>query len=227
MVKLLIFFPVVLFLNENDFRKRIGNNISYYRKANGLTQSGLAEKLNYSDKAVSKWERGESVPDIYIIYRMSEIFSCSVNDIIGQSSEDKITEDKFNEIVRQKQFKRIMITSLSVGLLWLVAAVIYFVTDLIVNGVYNLGQNDFSLVFLYAVPSSFIITLIFSKLWGRIWQQAASVSGILWSAVISLTVSFNVFDFAEESAYKIFAAAAIFQVLIVLWYVMRKKSSKK
>lgn len=214
-------------MNETDFKKMIGNNISYYRKANGLTQSDLAEKLNYSDKAVSKWERGESAPDIYILYKMSEIFSCTLNDITGQSTDEKINDEKLNEIVKQKQFRRIMITSLSVGLVWLVAAVIYFVTDLIVNGVYKLGQNEFSIVFIYAVPASFIITLIFSKMWGRIWQQALSVSGILWGSVISLAVSFNVFDFAENSAYKILAAAAIFQVLIVLWYVMRKKSSKK
>ncbi len=214
-------------MNETDFRKRVGNNISYYRKANGLTQSALAERLNYSDKAVSKWERGESVPDIYVIYKMSEVFMCSVNDIIGISGNEDITDDKLNEIAKQKQFRRIMITSLSVGLVWLVASVIYFVTDMIVNGIYNLGQNDFMLVFMYAVPASFIITLIFSKLWGRIWQQAVSVSGILWSSVISLAVSFNVFNFAEESAYKILAAAVVFQILIVLWYVMRKKSSKK
>lgn len=214
-------------MNETDFRKRVGNNISYYRKANGLTQSALAERLNYSDKAVSKWERGESVPDIYVIYKMSEIFMCSVNDIIGISGNEDISDDKLNEIAKQKQFRRIMITSLSVGLVWLVASVIYFVTDMIVNGIYKLGQNDFILVFMYAVPASFIITLIFSKLWGRIWQQAGSVSGILWSSVFSLAVSFNVFNFAEESAYKILAAAVVFQILIVLWYVMRKKSSKK
>lgn len=214
-------------MNETDFRKRIGNNISYYRKANGLTQSALAEKLNYSDKAVSKWERGESVPDVYVLYTMSEVFGCSLNDIIGQSSNNDITDEKLDEMIKQMQFRRIMITSLSVGLVWLVASVIYFIIDLIVNSVYGLGKTEFAIVFMYSVPVSFIVTLIFSKLWGRIWQQAASVSGILWGAVISLTVSFNVFDFAEKSAYKIYAAAAIFQILIVLWYVMRKKSSKK
>ena len=213
-------------MNETDFRKKTGNNISYYRKANGLTQSALGEKLSYSDKAVSKWERGDSVPDVYIIYRMSEIFGCSVNDIIGQNEKD-IKSDRINEIAKNKQFRRIMITALSVGLLWLVASVIYFVTDLIVNGVYKLGQDDFILVFMYSVPASFIITLVFSKLWGRIWQQAVSVSGILWSGVISLAVSFNVFNFAENSAYKILIAAIFFQILIVLWYVMRKKSEKK
>lgn len=210
-------------MNETDFRKRVGNNISYYRKARGLTQSALAEKLSYSDKAVSKWERGESVPDIYVIYKMSELFDCSVNDIIGKGGKDDITDDKLNEILKKKQFRQIMITALSVGLVWLVVSVIYFVTDIIVNGVYGLGQNEFNIVFLYAVPLSFIVTLIFSKLWGRIWQQAASVSGILWGGVASLAVSFNIFDFAEKSAFKIFIAAAVFQILIVLWYIMRKK----
>lgn len=210
-------------MNEADFRKRVGNNISYYRKAKGLTQSALAEKLSYSDKAVSKWERGESEPDIYVIYKMSELFDCSVNDIIGKGGKDDITDDKLNEILKKKQFRQIMITALSVGLVWLVVSVIYFVTDIIVNGVYSLGQNEFNIVFLYAVPLSFIVTLIFSKLWGRIWQQAASVSGILWGGVASLAVSFNIFDFAEKSAFKIFIAAAVFQILIVLWYIMRKK----
>lgn len=213
-------------MNETDFRKRTGNNISYYRKANGLTQSALGEKLSYSDKAVSKWERGESVPDVYVLYKMSELFNCTVNDIIGQSGKE-LSDERIDELAKQKQFRRIMITALSVGLLWLVSSVIYFVTDLIVNGVYNLGQNDIILVFLYSVPASFIITLVFSKLWGRIWQQAFSVSGILWSGVASLTVSFNVFNFAEESAQKIFIAAAVFQIIIVLWYLMRKKSEKK
>lgn len=213
-------------MNETDFRKRTGNNISYYRKENGLTQSSLGEKLSYSDKAVSKWERGESVPDVYVLYKMSEIFGCSVNDIIGQDEKDSIS-GKIDEIAKNKQFRRVMITALSVGLLWLVSSVIYFVTDLIVNGIYNLGQNDFILVFMYSVPASFIITLVFSKLWGRIWQQAVSVSGILWGGVISLAVSFNVFNFAEKSAYKILIAAVFFQILIVLWYVMRKKSEKK
>ncbi len=211
-------------MNEADFKKRIGNNISYYRKVCGLTQSALAEKLNYSDKAISKWERGESVPDVYVLYLMTDIFGCSLNELTGLGDSDRENEKALDELGKQKQFRRIMITALSTGLVWLVASVIYFVTDMIVNGIYDLGMNDFIIVFLYAVPASFIITLIFSKLWGRIWQQAVSVSGILWSSVISLAVSFNVFNFAEKSAHKIFVAAAVFQVLIVLWYVMRKKA---
>lgn len=50
-------------MNESDekLRQLIAENIAYYRKLNGDTQAGLAEKLSYSDKSVSKWERGGSL----------------------------------------------------------------------------------------------------------------------------------------------------------------------
>ena len=51
-------------MDDEKLKKQIGANIAAYRKRIGLTQVGLAEKLNYSDKAVSKWERGESAPDV-------------------------------------------------------------------------------------------------------------------------------------------------------------------
>ena len=60
----------------------IGSNIAAYRKRAGLTQAGLAEKLNYSDKAVSKWERGESIPDVLTLMQLAELFEISVNDLL-------------------------------------------------------------------------------------------------------------------------------------------------
>lgn len=214
-------------MNESDFRKRVGNNIAYFRKANGMTQSVLGERLNYSDKAVSKWERGESVPDVFVLYKMTEIFGCTLNDISGQNGISEISEEKLDVFVKKNSFNKIMITAMSVGLLWLVVSVSYFVTDLILNGVFSAGIKEIGLMFLYAVPASFIITLVFSKIWGRIWQQAVSVSGILWGGVISVTVSFKCFDFAVTSGVKILIAAVVFQIIIVLWYTMRSKSLLK
>ena len=49
-------------MKEQELRKNFSNNLIYYRKASGMTQLELATLLNYSDKAVSKWERGESLP---------------------------------------------------------------------------------------------------------------------------------------------------------------------
>ena len=52
--------------NVNEINRKIGKNLACYRKAVGLTQAELAEKINYSDKSVSKWESGNGVPDVYI-----------------------------------------------------------------------------------------------------------------------------------------------------------------
>ena len=49
----------------------VSKNLSDLRKRNGLTQAELAEKLNYSDKAVSKWEKGESLPGVEVLYKLS------------------------------------------------------------------------------------------------------------------------------------------------------------
>ena len=70
-------------MEDDKLKSRIGRNIATYRKHCGLTQAGLAEKLNYSDKAVSKWERGESVPDMLTMIRLAEQFEVTVNDLIS------------------------------------------------------------------------------------------------------------------------------------------------
>lgn len=60
----------------------IGLNIVRLRKAKGLSQKELAEKLNYSDKVISKWERGESLPDIIAIEAMSKFFGISIDEFV-------------------------------------------------------------------------------------------------------------------------------------------------
>ena len=54
-------------INEEQFKALVAKNLANYRKINNLTQLDLAEKLSYSDKAISKWERGESLPDLYTL----------------------------------------------------------------------------------------------------------------------------------------------------------------
>ena len=61
-------------MNEDVLKKNVPEKITFYRKAAGLTQLELAEKLNYSDKSVSKWERGDGLPDITVLTNMAELF---------------------------------------------------------------------------------------------------------------------------------------------------------
>ena len=70
-------------MNDEKLKKQIGINIANLRKRQGLTQAGLAEQVNYSDKAVSKWERGESVPDVLTLAHLAKLFGVSVNDLLS------------------------------------------------------------------------------------------------------------------------------------------------
>ena len=76
-------------MDDATLRNQIGSNIAAYRKQAGLTQAGLAEKLNYSDKAVSKWERGESLPDVYILSQIADLYGVSVSALIGEIQPPK------------------------------------------------------------------------------------------------------------------------------------------
>ena len=69
-------------MDDEKLKNQIGANIAAHRKRAGLTQAGLAEKLNYSDKAVSKWERGESVPDVLTLMAIAQKLGVTVNDLI-------------------------------------------------------------------------------------------------------------------------------------------------
>lgn len=74
-----------------DLKRIIADNIAELRKAVPLTQAELAEKLNYSDKAVSKWERGESIPDVIVLKQIAGIFGVSVDYLLEEVHPLKAT----------------------------------------------------------------------------------------------------------------------------------------
>ena len=78
----------------DDLKSAFAKNVSDLRNINGMTQLELAEKLNYSDKAVSKWERGESIPDISVVMQIADIFGVSVDYLLSTEH----TEDDENNI---------------------------------------------------------------------------------------------------------------------------------
>ena len=66
--------------NENKQQELLAKNLVYYRKASGLTQLELADKFNYSDKSISKWERGEGFPDVFVLKSLADFYGINVDD---------------------------------------------------------------------------------------------------------------------------------------------------
>ena len=103
---------------ENE-KEVLAKNLIKYRKSFNLTQQNLADKLNYSDKAVSKWERAEGVPDVFVLKQIADIYNVKVDNLLNESPEKKPKN------IQKTRLKKTIIITLSSLLVWLVATVAY------------------------------------------------------------------------------------------------------
>ena len=208
-------------MEELELKKIIAKNLVTYRKQAHLTQAELAEKINYSDKNVSKWERAEGVPDVLVLYELAELYGVTVNDFLVEHVEEPVK-------VQTKSFwaKRWLITLLSAGLVFLIATIITVVWLLVEpNPPYSIPTYTY----LAALPVALIVVLVFSCLWGKLWQRCVVVSALVWTLCLLATVLMHrVGDMSN--AWLIYLVGAALQVLVVLWYLLaffRKKGKFK
>ena len=187
--------------DEATLRKTVAKNIAAYRKAHHDTQLDLATKLNYSDKSVSKWERGESLPDVYILSQIADLYGVSVSALIGEIQPPKESKPHYH----------MFILLLSLALTMAVATLLF--------SMFMICKVDYSawMFFVYALPVCSIICIVFTSLWWGILWQGVSVSALIWTLGLSLYLSFEL-----ENVSLIFLVCAALQVLTVLWEVFRK-----
>ncbi len=191
-------------MEENRIRTVLAEKMTAYRKRAGLTQAELAEKLNYSDKSISKWERGDGMPDLLVLCKLADLYDVPLDAFLREGP-----------LVRsqaEQKSRHIIITLISIGLVFFVAAIGFFVCYL---AKVSVGW----LAFIYAVPVSMILLVVFSHLWSNLLWQALSVSGLVWTLCGAIFVSFVVIGGMKNVAM-LFLLAAIFQVLVILWYVL-------
>lgn len=182
-------------------RENFARNLAFYRKAANKTQLELAGELNYSDKSVSKWERGEGLPDLEVTAQIADVLGVSVSDLIADKVKRRVL------ITRNKA----LITWLSVGLVWLVAAILFFLFQLV------LPEIKSWMVFIYALPVSAVVSIVFSGVWWRRIHVLLSVSALIWSAGLCVALSF-----ANPKVFLIFIIAAILELLSLLAFFIKK-----
>ena len=198
----------------------IAANIAANRRRMGMTQLELAEKIDYSDKSVSKWERGEAAPDLHTLVRLAEIFGVTVNDLVYAGPTAASAGDAEEEKARPNAGrKRIIITLMSVVLVWFIDGIICFSFGVAAPDIFAEWAVR---VLLYALPVSFIVWHVFPCLWWPpVWRAVAS-SGIAWSAAVCVHVTFYGVPWIGLA----YAVAGVAQVLIVLWHFFRRSSRR-
>ena len=203
-------------MDELTLRKTVAENLVYYRRKKGLTQLALAETLNYSDKSISKWERGEGLPDITVLCRLAEYYGITLNDLVSQRGEEEAAEaadETERDTAEVSMRSRILVPVLSIGLVWLAAMVGFFLLEILP---FEFAYSH--LLFIYAIPISCVVALVFSCIWWIYWLRFVCVSCLIWSVALCLYLTF-----ALPSFGLIFAVAGILQGLAVLWFIQIRK----
>lgn len=201
----------------DELKERIAKKLIELRQSAGLTQLQLAEKLNYSDKAVSKWERGEAIPDIRVLIKLAEMYHIKIDDIVNAKC-DEIIKPKMN-ITK----KRILITSLSVGLVWFVAmlafAVVYYIPTV---------THYAWLVYIVAPLPTAIVLTVFSGVWGNRITNTISISLICWTTIVVIhlfLVTFTTF-LDLKKVLVLYGIGGVFEILVILYFTVLRKFYK-
>ena len=215
---------------DENVKYRIGSNIAAYRKRDGLTQVSLAEKLNYSDKAVSKWERGESIPDVLTLMQLAELFGITVNDLVcdpnalPEYSDSKLEKamTQVSEKALKRKANKNVIQALSSTLVWFVALFAF-----VILSSFDFLEAYSCLLFFVAIPANAIVLLSLRSAWHDFRWNQMLISLIVWGSLLSIYMV--IFTLYHYSFWKIFLLGIPGQIAIFLWFRMFRptKNTKK
>lgn len=197
--------------NEEDFKQRIASNLAYYRKQSNITQAELAERINYSDKSVSKWECAAGIPDIYVLALLADLYGVTMDDLCSENAQS------LPPPTSRTNRQRVIVFLLSIGVAWLAATVIFTGLKLFIP---SFGQAW--LVFILAIFASCIVAVVFTSLWWGMKVRFLATSALVWSVALFVFLTVPM-----RNIYLIFAIGAVMQVLVGLWYLMKKQAGKR
>ena len=199
---------------ENNQQELLAKNLVYYRKASGLTQLELAEKFNYSDKSISKWERGEGFPDVFVLKSLADFYGITVDDFY-------LEEHKKITVKHSQRRKQIYIRLLSIA----IAVLVTFITFFFLN---TLLSKDLAfkpwLVFLYGLVVISITWLVWEFIYHKRFNRMLAASAVIWTSAISIYFTF--FVMMSLNLWLIFIVAIPLQVLEIIWFLFKNKKNK-
>lgn len=160
----------------SDLKHQIARNLIELRKMKKYTQQDVASLVQYSDKAVSKWEKGESLPDIEVLYQLCNIYGVTLDYLTHDGAYD---EKKAYIIPESEKRNQIIITLLFSSFIWMAAIIVY----VSVNQFQHLNIWP---VYVWAIPANCILLWFFNMKWGRRFYFLIIGSVLDWSAIAAI-----------------------------------------
>ncbi|MBR5371555.1 MAG: helix-turn-helix transcriptional regulator [Oscillospiraceae bacterium] len=210
----------------DDWKQTVAANLTELRKSHHMTQLQLAEMLHYSDKAVSKWERGESLPDLSVMKQLADYYGITIDDFLytpeeraARAQKQESGQETAEPIPQIRKKNRLIIAGMAALLVWFLASTVFVVLDTVIPEL-----NYSSFLFMYAAPIATVVCLVFNSIWFNPRWNYLIISVLVWTVLGSLFLTFY-----EHRIWKIFLIGIPAQLIIVLWSRLRpvQKSSKK
>lgn len=213
-----------------ELKQIVAHNLSQLRKEHQLTQIQLAEQIHYSDKAVSKWERGESLPDLVVLKQLADYYHVTLDALVceegvhtpSESVAESHEEQADEEPSAPQPYitrNRIVIAGMAIVLVWLIATTVFVILDILVP---SLEYSPF--MFVYAIPLTMIIWLVFNSIWFNRRANYFIISLLVWTTLGTLFVTFW-----SYRPWQLFIIGIPAQIIILLWSALRggKRNTKK
>ncbi|MBR6425566.1 MAG: helix-turn-helix transcriptional regulator [Oscillospiraceae bacterium] len=188
-------------------------NLINLRTGAGMTQAELGAKLNYSDKSISKWERGEAIPDAFVLTQMAELFGVSVDYILSSHDAWEPTvapEDPRQDVV----YSTSVITAIAVVGVWTLALTAFVTLWLAVD---QLRWQIFVAAFPVSVLTWMVLMCVFKRTRHLKYMVALFVLSIFVCVYLLLL---------NRNPWQIFMIAVLAEVIVFLSFHVQKKPKK-
>ena len=194
-------------------KETIAKNLAILRKKNKMTQQQVAERLNYSDKAISRWEHAETLPDVDTLCKLCELYGVTFEYLL----QTEQPEDSKNPYIigGDERPRQITIALIAVCVVWLLATVIFVYRQ------WLFSDNSMWTLFIWAMPASSVVVAVCNKLWGNRIIGAINTSFFFWTAILSIY-----FQMIEYNLWMLFILGVPIQVIIILSATLKAQKAR-
>lgn len=198
-------------MQENkDIKQIIAKNLANLRKNKKITQTELAEQFGYSDKAISKWENGDTLPDIQTLYQLCEFYNVTLDFLVSEQSFDEKIK-YINHLNKRVIINNSLIELLYCSFVWILAVIIYVY-------LYTFSEINYWQIFMWAIPATAIVMLLFTKVWKQKLYTFIVRSLFFWTLVTACYV-----QFIEYNIWPLFFLMIPIQVALILTIAINDK----
>lgn len=200
----------------NELKLITAGNLINLRTGAGMTQAELGALLNYSDKTISKWERGEAIPDAFVLRQIAEIFHVSVDSILTSHDEWKPVPVEQPETEEVSYSTRRIIAVVLIGI-WTLALAVFVALWMV--GIL------FWQVFVMALPVTVLVYMILALRFHRLHRDRLQY--VIAGFVLSIFLAGYLLCYPRYNPWQVFLLLIPAEILVFLSCNLRIRTPKK